>query len=610
MKNVKISRQLTFLVVGLLAAVAGLVYYQIQMATTAIYAERNGMLRAQVEAAVSIMQAYYDRETSGELTHEEAETGAYRDIASIKYTPDGYIFAYDYDVVMRIHPVADKVGVPGKGKPDAAGNMFRDEIVAAGKAGGGFVEYYSTSKPGEPEGMFFKSSYAKGFEPWGLVLATGVYLDDLQAQIRDMILKAAGIGALVLLLGLTAAFFVIRGITKPLSAIHTALEAVADDDVSIAIPHTDMSNEVGMMAKATEALQEKVRERHAMASRQEQQQRQIDTERQTNADLQRSEAEQQDHVVSTIGLALEHLAEGNLTVRCDDLGPKYQTLRDNFNEALGQLEVAMSKVNTKGIDIGSSKDEIRRASNELSQRTERQAASLEETSAALDELTVAVRHTADGARDAAARVTSVSNEASLSDGVVAQAISAMSGIEQSSAEITKIIGVIDEIAFQTNLLALNAGVEAARAGESGKGFAVVAQEVRELAQRSAAAAKEIKEQISKSSGQVENGVQLVGQAGEALKRISDQIKDANDIVGKIAHSAAEQDTTLRSISSSLNQLDAATQQNAAMAEETTASAEVLAADTEELIGLIGRFKVSGAATSGLSAVAEKMRRAS
>lgn len=175
--------------------------------------------------------------------------------------------------------------------------------------------------------------------------------------------------------------------------------------------------------------------------------------------------------------------------------------------------------------------------------------------------------------------------------VVSEAIEAMSGIEKSSAEIGKIIGVIDYIAFQTALLALNAGVEAARAGESGKGFAVVAQEVRELAQRSAAAAKEIKDQIARSSGQVDQGVRLVGEAGEALKRISDQIKAANEIVAKFAHSASEQDTTLRSISSSMNQLDAATQQNAAMAEETTASAESLASDTDELLNLIRGFRV-------------------
>jgi methyl-accepting chemotaxis protein len=252
----------------------------------------------------------------------------------------------------------------------------------------------------------------------------------------------------------------------------------------------------------------------------------------------------------------------------------------------------MGRVNLKGNDIAVSKEEIRRASGELATRTERQAANLEETSAALDELTVAIRHTADGAKEAATRVQSVSQEAQQSDGIVTHAIDAMSGIEQSSEEITKIIGVIDEIAFQTNLLALNAGVEAARAGESGKGFAVVAQEVRELAQRSAAAAKEIKAQIARSSAQVAEGVQLVGKTGEALKRISSQITGANGVVARIAASAAEQDTTIRSISSALNQLDTATQQNAAMAEETTASAEVLANDTGDLLHLIQGFKVS------------------
>ena len=203
-----------------------------------------------------------------------------------------------------------------------------------------------------------------------------------------------------------------------------------------------------------------------------------------------------------------------------------------------------------------------------------------------------MRHTAEGASEASKRVQAVSVDASRSDAIVSQAIEAMSGIEKSSDEISKIIGVIDEIAFQTNLLALNAGVEAARAGDSGKGFAVVAQEVRELAQRSAGAAKEIKEQISRSSGQVVNGVKLVGEAGEALKRISSQIAAANEIVAKIAYSAKEQDSTLRSINGSMNQLDVATQQNAAMAEETTASAQVLADDTEELLNLIRGFRIS------------------
>ncbi|WP_117190792.1 methyl-accepting chemotaxis protein [Rhizobium terrae] len=611
MKNLKISHQLLGMVAILMVAFATVTYYQVRTSINAIYNERYDMLRTQVESGISILQSYYDREKSGELKREDAQKYAYATVAGIKFEPAGYIFGLNYDTVTQFHYNSKLIGVNQKGQPDKRGNFFREELVAKGRAGGGVTIYY-WEKPGMPaDQVFEKAAYSKVFEPWQIVVGTGVYTDDLDAKISKTVMEVVAIGFVAFLAALGLAFYVIRSITKPLAGVHAALEAVADEDVKAQIPHTEMSNEVGMMAKATQSLQEKIRERHAMAAREEQQKQELDRERQQNLDLQQKDAASQARVVSTIGEALEALATGDLTVRCGDLGPRYETLRHNFNEALTHLEAAMAKVNAKGIDIGGSKEEIRRASNELSQRTERQAANLEETSAALDELAVTVRQTAEGAHEASQRVTSVSAEASRSDQIVAQAIDAMGGIEHSSEEISKIIGVIDDIAFQTNLLALNAGVEAARAGESGKGFAVVAQEVRELAQRSAAAAKEIKDQISRSSGQVQNGVRLVGEAGEALKRISDQVKAASEIVGKIAHSASEQDTTLRSISSSLNQLDAATQHNAAMAEETTASAEALAADTDELLNLISTFRIgAGHETSGLNRMAQKMRRAS
>ncbi len=610
MKNLKISHQLVLLVLTLMIAFAVGTYFELRASTSAIYAERYDMLRTQVESGLGIFKKFHERELAGEMPREEAQKRAFEAVAAMTFKPDGYLYAYDYDVTMRLHPDPKRLGQNFKGKPDSQGFMYRDELVKIGRNGGGTADFLGP-KPGEQGDDFRKSSYALAFEPWQLVLVTGVYVDDLEAQIRGEIWKAVTIGAGILILASALAFVVIRNISRPLGDIRQALNAVADENVDLAIPHTGMKNEVGLMARATAALQEKVRERHAMEERQHRQQEELDGERQQNLDMQRDEAALQARVVSTIGAALEQLARGDLTVRCGDLGSRYAGLRDNFNEALTHLEAAMAKVNAKGIDISGSKEEIRRASNELSQRTERQAANLEETSAALDELTVAVKQTADGAKEAAQRVVTVSGEASRSDAVVAEAIEAMSGIEQSSGEISKIIGVIDEIAFQTNLLALNAGVEAARAGESGKGFAVVAQEVRELAQRSAAAAKEIKDQISRSSGQVENGVRLVGEAGEALKRISNQVKAASDIVSRIADSAAEQDTTLRSISSSLNQLDAATQHNAAMAEETTASAEALAADTEELLNLIRGFRVTGTTDiDRLRATGAQMRMAS
>jgi len=176
--------------------------------------------------------------------------------------------------------------------------------------------------------------------------------------------------------------------------------------------------------------------------------------------------------------------------------------------------------------------------------------------------------------------------------VVQQAVAAMEQIATSANEISNIIGVIDEIAFQTNLLALNAGVEAARAGEAGKGFAVVAQEVRELAQRSAGAAKEIKNLITTSNGQVQQGVQLVGETGRALELIVTEVQEINRHVAAIAESAQEQSSGLQQINTAVNQMDQDTQKNAAMVEESTAASHGLAREASSLNGLIAQFKLS------------------
>ena len=205
-----------------------------------------------------------------------------------------------------------------------------------------------------------------------------------------------------------------------------------------------------------------------------------------------------------------------------------------------------------------------------------------------------MRKTAAGATHAREVVSTARSDAEKGSEVVRQAINAMSGIEKSSQQIGQIIGVIDEIAFQTNLLALNAGVEAARAGDAGRGFAVVASEVRALAQRSAEAAKEIKALISTSTGQVEEGVDLVAETGKALERIFAQVAEIDKIVTEIARSAQDQATGLQEVNTAVSQMDQVTQQNAAMVEESTAASQTLSQETEELTRIIGRFKVGAA----------------
>ena len=290
--------------------------------------------------------------------------------------------------------------------------------------------------------------------------------------------------------------------------------------------------------------------------------------------------------------ALEALSQGDLRHRMAlSFTGDYAKLAADFNKAVSHLEEVMGAIagNVSGIHAGAG--EISGAADDLSRRTEQQAATLEETAAALDEITVTVRKTATGAKACADVVVAARGDAQTSGDVVQQAVSAMSEIEQSSTQISQIIGVIDEIAFQTNLLALNAGVEAARAGEAGRGFAVVASEVRALAQRSAEAAKEIKALISASSAQVSTGVQLVGQTGEALQRIVSRVAEIDGLVREIAASAQEQSVGLAQVNTAVNQMDQVTQQNAAMVEQSTAASHNLAQEAEGLASSVSLFQV-------------------
>jgi len=298
--------------------------------------------------------------------------------------------------------------------------------------------------------------------------------------------------------------------------------------------------------------------------------------------------------INALGGALKALADGDLTQNLSTaFVPSMEMVRTDFNEAVAGLHEAMRTVETNANAIASGAQEIRSAADDLAKRTEQQAASVEETAAALDEITTTVGDSSRRADEAGTLVSKTRTGAEKSGEVVKKAIDAMGQIEQSSREISNIIGVIDDIAFQTNLLALNAGVEAARAGEAGKGFAVVAQEVRELAQRSASAAKDIKALITTSGEQVKSGVSLVDETGRALQEILSQVQEVHTNVAAIVEASREQSTGLREINQSVNAMDQATQQNAAMVEESTAASHAMAREADALHALIRRFRLAG-----------------
>lgn len=315
------------------------------------------------------------------------------------------------------------------------------------------------------------------------------------------------------------------------------------------------------------------------------------------AAIERAELEQQrmsqaqGEVVNALRSGLGQLADGVLTAEVtDQFDADYEQLRSDFNLAASNLCQAMLGVVSNADNIRSEATDISTAAEDLSHRTEKQAATLEETAAALDQITSSVRSAAEASERTNVVVNTAKESAETSSLVVNEAVAAMGEIETSSDKITKIISVIDDIAFQTNLLALNAGVEAARAGEAGRGFAVVASEVRALAQRSSDAAHEINHLISASGQHVKRGAELVSQTGDELQKIIRSVADISHHVGEIAVSAKEQASGLAEINTSVNELDKFTQQNAAMFEETTAASHALTQGAEALSSVVSRFE--------------------
>jgi methyl-accepting chemotaxis protein len=387
------------------------------------------------------------------------------------------------------------------------------------------------------------------------------------ATARLFIIGALGLSVL---LGFGAGFFLIRGVSAPLVKMTGAMAELAAGRLDAHVPHADQKDEIGKLAEAMTTFKNQL------------------------AAAERSKAEQTEVIVSSIGAGLDHLAKGDLTHRVTaELTGPFAKLKEDFNAALSRLQETLKNVLNSTSQISTGAGEISQAADDLSRRTEQQAASLEQTAAALEEITSTVKKTSANTREASTSAATAKTAAEEGGRVVETAIRAMDSISQSSKQITEIIGVIDEIAFQTNLLALNAGVEAARAGEAGRGFAVVASEVRALAQRSSDAAKEIKTLIKASGEHVGAGVKYVGESGDALKRIVEQVVQINDLVREMAQAAEQQSTGIEEVNSAVGQMDQVTQQNAAMVEQSTAASRNLATETQTLSRLVGFFSVGG-----------------
>ena len=396
----------------------------------------------------------------------------------------------------------------------------------------------------------------------------------LDASLDNGVLKAAVATIFAVVLSGLAVFMLVRTVDLPLRGVSQVISSWAKGELQVDVAHTNRTDEIGAVAQGVSSL------RSSLIKAQE-----------LSLEVQEREAEQAT-VVESLSRALSDLSDGDLTRRINsDFAGDFSVLKQNYNASTEKLHSIIKDVLETSAAISRGCDGLNEGASNLANRTEQQAMALAETTSTLGQIKEAVETTADSVNAANTMVSASRELAGNGEQIVEKTVSAMGEIEKGSAQISQIIGAIDDIAFQTNLLALNAGVEAARAGDAGRGFAVVASEVRALAQRASEAAKDIKTLIETSQRQVATGAQLTTQASDALKKISEQVIQVSEKVSEIDAAAQQQAQSISEISTAMSDLDDLTQQNAAMVEETTASAMELKSDVSTLRSGASLFKV-------------------
>ncbi len=477
--------------------------------------ERVGGVRNAVESAHGIVVHYQELATTGILSEAEAKRQAVAAIKTLRYGDGDYFWINDMAPRMIMHPTKpalDGQDLSAMGDPN--GMKLFVAFVDVVKAKGGGVVMYMWPKPGSDTPVP-KTSYVKGFAPWGWVIGSGVYIDSISAAFWSRLgMMFAGMGLLLTVLG-AIALVITRSITGPLHRAVLVAQTVAAGDLS------------------------SVFEIHG-----------------------RDETAQ--------------------------LLTALKQMNDSLVGIVGEVRASTDTIATASSQIAS-------GNMDLSARTERQASALEQTASSMEELTATVRQSADSARAASAEAVSASAVALKGGIVVADVVKTMGAINASSRKIADIISVIDAIAFQTNILALNAAVEAARAGEQGRGFAVVASEVRNLAHRSAAAAKEIKILIDDSVVQVGTGARLVDEAGNTMQEIVASIARVTGMMSEISHASAEQTVGIEQVNQAIMEMDDVTQQNAALVEEAAAAAQSMHEQAGNLSHIVGVFTLKAGA---------------
>lgn len=506
-----LSKILSISISTIVLMVLAVVFYILPFMNNHLMAEKEMATKAVVEVASSIIASLQDDVKNGKISVADAQEEALKEIGFLKYHGNEYFWVTDFEPRMLMHGVnADLIGKNVGEIKEPNGKYLFVEMAKAVKENGVSTYDYLWPKPGSTQPVE-KISYLQQNKEWNWIVGSGIYVDDVKAEVDAMRWQILGGTLLLSLVIITFAWFVSRRIKIALDKAIGVSEKIAGGD---------LTGEIAIDSK-------------------------------------------------------------------DETGHLLSSLKE-MNEGLAKI---VGEVRTGADSIATATEQISAGNADLSQRTEEQASSLEETASSMEELTSTVRQNADNAQQANQLAISASGVAVKGGDVINRVVRTMESITDSSRKISDIISVIDGIAFQTNILALNAAVEAARAGEQGRGFAVVAAEVRSLAQRSAAAAKEIKTLIEDSVNKVQDGSKLVEEAGSTTQEIVTSIKRVTDIMAEISAASLEQSSGIEQVNTAITQMDDVTQQNAALVEQAAAAAESLEEQAQQMVQVVTRFKL-------------------